>query len=144
MQSSVFCTRITSLYGFQTSPVVLFMQYSVISIRLTSLYETQPSCVVFTCKTQTFGLEKHVSLGSRHHLSFCACETEWLAPELLVSMAPVLLCGFRMQNSHFWTRITSLYGSQTSPVVLCLQYTAISTRITSLDGSQPSSVDFAH
>ena len=35
-----------------------------------------------------------------------------------------------MQNSHFWNRITSLYGSQTSPVVLCMQNIVISTRIT--------------
>ena len=37
-----------------------------------------------------------------------------------------------MQNSDFWTRITNLYGSQTSPVVLCMQYSVISTRITCL------------
>ena len=83
-------------------------------------------------------------MGPRPHLSFCACKTEWLAPELLVSMAPSLLFGFLMQNGHFWTRITSLYGYQTSPVVLCMQYSVISTRITSLYGSQPSSVVFAH
>ena len=47
-------------------------------------------------------------------------------------MSPVLLCGFRIQNSHFWIRITSLYGSQTSPVILCMQYSVISIRITSL------------
>ena len=37
-----------------------------------------------------------------------------------------------MQNSEFWTRITNLYGSQISPVVLCMQYSVISTRITCL------------
>ena len=40
-------------------------------------------------------------------------------------------------------RITSLYGSQPSYVVFCLQNIVISTRIASLYGSQPSSVVFA-
>ena len=47
-----------------------------------------------------------------------------------------------MQNSDFWTRITKLYGSQRSPVVLCMKYSVISTRITCLDRSQPLSVVF--
>ena len=29
-----------------------------------------------------------VSMGTRHNLSFCACKTAWLAPELPVSMCP--------------------------------------------------------
>ena len=61
-------------------------------------------------------------------------------------MSPViqaLICGFCMQKSVFWTRITSLYGSQNSPFILCMQNSVISTGITSLYGSQPSSVVFA-
>ena len=53
------------------------------------------------------------------------------------------MCGYWMQNSDFWSGITSLYGSQTKPVVLCMQNSVISTRITSLYGFQPSSVVFA-
>ena len=34
-----------------------------------------------------------VSMGTRHNLSFCACKTAWLAPELLVSMSP---------SPHLW------------------------------------------
>ena len=45
-----------------------------------------------------------------------------------------------MQNSDFRSRITSLYRSQTSPMVICIQNIAFSTRIVSLYGSQPSSV----
>ena len=48
-----------------------------------------------------------------------------------------------MQNSDFWTGITSLCGSQRSPVVLCMQYSMIRTRITCLYRSQPLSVFFA-
>ena len=103
-------------------------------------------------------------MGLRHHLSFCAGNTAWIATELLVSMDPnphlwflhaiqrildqnfmslwvtALICVFCMQNSEFWTRITSLYGSHTSPVLLCMQNIVICTRISSLYGFQPSSV----
>ena len=130
-------------------------------------------------------------MGPRHHLSFCACNTAWLAPESLVSMGPnpylwflhakqrlfeqnykylcvpALICGFCIHNSAFWTRISSLYGSKTSsvvlsihncvlntrikrlyvyqpsPAVLCIQKSDFSTWIASLYGSPPSSVFFA-
>ena len=48
-----------------------------------------------------------------------------------------------MLNSGFWTQITNFYVSQTSTVVLCMQYSVISTRITFLYGSQPLFVIFA-
>ena len=51
--------------------------------------------------------------------------------------------GFWMQNSNFWSGVTSLSGSQTKPVVLCMQNTVISTRNTRLYGFQPSSEVFA-
>ena len=103
-------------------------------------------------------------MSTRHNLSFCACKIAWWAPELPVSMCPSshqwflhakqrildqnykspwvpdLICGFWMQNSDFWARLTNLYGYQNSPVVLCAQNSVISTRITSLYGFQPSSV----
>ena len=45
--NGVICTRISSLYWFQPSPVVLCMQNSVLSIRITSFHGSQPSCVFF-------------------------------------------------------------------------------------------------
>ena len=156
MHNSDFWSRITSLYGSQTWPVVLWMQNSVISIRNTSLYRSQPLCVVFGCKAATFGAKEQVSKSPRQKLSFCAWKTATLAPELLVSMCssphlwflhakqlildqnfkslwdPVLICGFCMQNSDFWSRITSLCGSQTWPVVLCMFNSGLNIRITSL------------
>ena len=56
---------------------------------------------------------------------------------------PALICGFCIQNSYLWNRITNHYGSLTSPVDLCRQYSVISTRITCLYESQPLSVIFA-
>ena len=60
----------------------------------------------------TLGQELHVSRGPRPHLAFCACNTAWLATDLLVSMGPSRYLWFCIQNSDFWTGITSLYGSQ--------------------------------
>ena len=94
MQNSAFWTRITNLYGSQRSRVVLCMQYTVISNRITCLCRCQPLSVVFTGKTATFGSEQQVFMGTRHPLSFCACKTACLAPELLVSIAPSTLLWF--------------------------------------------------
>ena len=63
-------TRITSLQGYQPSPVVLWMQISVISIRITSLYWSQPVPVAFACKPAPFGAELQVSIGPSLHLLF--------------------------------------------------------------------------
>ena len=140
------------------------MQNSVISTRITSLYGSLTSSVIFACKTATSGPEIQVSMGTTPHLSFCACKTEWLSPELLVSMGPSphlwflhakqrlwdqnhkslwvsdSTCGFSIQNSVIWNRITSLNGYQTWPVVLCMYNNVLSIRIKSLYGSQASLV----
>ena len=82
-------------------------------------------------------------MGPRTHLSLCACKRACLASQLLVSMGARLHLWFLDAKRRLWTRTTSLYGSQVSPVVLCMQNSVISTRITSLYGAQPSSVVFA-
>ena len=131
MQNIDFWTRITSVYGSQTSPVVLCMQNSVISTE--SLVSIRPSphlwlCAFKTatlalewlvymvssphlcfcaCKTETLGPDLQVCMGPRPHLSFRACKTSWLAPESLVSMCPIRHLWFLDANSDFWTRITS-------------------------------------
>ena len=113
---------------------------SVPIIRNTSLHGSQPSRVVFRCKTATYGPEKQVSMGPRLDLSFCTCTTMRLAPELLGSMG---------LSPHLWVlhakqrlldQCTSLYGCQTSPVVLCMQKSVICTRIKTLYGFQLSPV----
>ena len=81
-------------------------------------------------------------MSPRPHLSFCACKPAWLASELLVSMGLNPYLFFLHAKQRFWSRITSLYMSQTSSVVLCTQNSVISIRITSLYGSQTSSVVF--
>ena len=95
------------------------MENSVIITWITSLYVSQPSSVFFACKTAHFGPE---------------FQSLWVA---------ALICSFCMPNSVFWTRVTSLYGSQTWPVVLCMYNSGFNIRFTILYGSQPSSVVFA-
>ena len=101
------------------------------------------------------------------HLWFLHAKQRILDQNFKSLWVPALICDFCMPNSEFWPRITSLYVSQTSsvvlsthksvlstsinrlywfqlsPVVLFMQISVISTKITSLYGSQPSSVVFA-
>ena len=80
-------------------------------------------------------------MGLRHGLSFYACETTWFVPEWHFYMgSSPRLCLFFMQNSDFMTRLTSLYVSQTSPVIWCMHNGVICTRVTSLCEFQPSPV----
>ena len=101
-----------------------------------------PYMSFFEFMTAPLAPDLQVSMYPSPHLWFCAFTTATLWPELIVSIGPRLhvLC---MRNSVISTRITSLHGSQTSPVVLCMQNDVISIRITSLYGSHPSSVIFA-
>ena len=82
-------------------------------------------------------------MGPNPHLWFSACKTACLASELLVSMGPSSHLWVLHAKHRFWSRITNLYGSQRSPVVLCMQYCVISTRSTCLYRWQPLSVVFA-
>ena len=78
----------TSLYGYQTSPVVLCIQTSAISTRNIGLYGFLPSSVVLCMKTATWGPDLQVCMCPRPQLSFSACKTAWIASEILVSMGP--------------------------------------------------------
>ena len=136
------------------------------SIRNTSLYWSKISSVVPACKTAWLASELLVSMGPSPHV--WVLDAKWCLLDLnnkslcvpditcrflhalqrdyhqkhLSLWVPALIFGFSVLNSDFWSRITSLYGYQTSPVALCMQNGVISLRITSLDGSQPSSVVF--
>ena len=91
------------------SPLLwFFIQNSDIRARITTLYGSNTSSMVFEFKTAPFGSELLVSMGPIPHLSFCACETAWLAIELLVSMGPSPHLWFLHAKSNFWIRTTSL------------------------------------
>ena len=88
-----------------------------ISTSITSLYLSQTSPVILCMLKERLASELLVHMGPSTHLSFWACNTAWLAPEFLFSICPnywslwvpAFICGFWIQNSDFWTRITSLY-----------------------------------
>ena len=142
MQNSDFRTSITCLYGSQTSPMDFCIQNSDFSTRITSLYWSQPSSVVFACKTTTFGSELQVSMGISPHLWLMYAKQRLYDQNFKSLWVPDLTYGFCMQNSDFSIRITILYGSQPSFVVLCIQNSDFRFRINSLYGSQLSFVAF--
>ena len=120
------------------------MQESEFRTRITSLYWSQTSWMFFfPFKTASLASELLVSMGSSPHLWFLQAKQRLSSQNCKSLSVPDLICGFCIQNSDIWIRITSLYGSQTSPVILCMQNSVISIRITSLYGSQPSLVVFA-
>ena len=142
IHNSDIMTRINSLYGSQTSPVNLSMQNNVINIRITRVYGSQPSSVDFVCKTASFGPELQASMGPSPHLWFMHAKQRLLDQNYKSLWVPALICGFCMQNSDFSIRITSLYGSQTPPMIFCIQNSDFSCGIASLYGSQTSSEVF--
>ena len=105
------------------------MQNSVISIRITNLYGSQPSSVVFACKAATFGSELQLSMCTRLRLLICECKTACLDAECI--------CCFCMQNSDFRTRITSLYGSQTSPMFFAFKTATLAPELQVSMGPSP-------
>ena len=111
VENSDFRTKIAHLYGSKTSPVILYMQNSVPSIRITSLYGSQPSFVCFFHAKQRLYDQ--------------------------TNMVPGLICGFCMQNVDFRARIACLYGSQTSPVILCMQSACLASESLVSMGPRP-------
>ena len=77
---------------------------------------------------------------SSPHLWFLHAKQRILDQNFKSLWVPALICGFCMPNSEFWLRITSLYGPQTSPALVCNQNGVICTGISSLYWFQPSSV----
>ena len=138
-------TRITSLYGSQTSPVLLCMQNSVICTKMTSSHGLQPSSVVLCMQNSDFRTRiTSLCRWIDPNLWFLHAKQRLLDQNNKSPWVPALIYGFCFQNSDFWIRITNLYGSKTSPVVLCMYNSGLNIRITCLYGSQPSSVVSAY
>ena len=105
------------------------MQNSVPSIRITSLYASQPLSVLLCMQNSDFWTSIQVSMDTRHPLSFCACKTSGLAPELLVPMGSnPHLCFFHAKQGPL-DQDTSLYGFQNSHVVLCMQTACLASEL---------------
>ena len=94
-------------------------------------------------KTAHLGPKLHVSIGHSPHVWFLDAKQRLLDWNYKALWVQDPTCGFCIQNSDFWIRITSLYVSQTWPVILCMYHCMLNIRNTSLYGSQPSSEVFA-
>ena len=116
------------------------MQNSDCRTRLKSLYGSQTSSVVFACKTATFGSDWQISMGPSPRLWFLEAKQRLFRQNNESLWVQALICGFCMQNSDFRTRLTSLYGSLTSSVVMSTHNSVLSPRIKRLYGFQPSRV----
>ena len=118
--SDIIAPELTSLYGSQTSPVVLCMQNSVIRSRITSLLWVPDFTCRFVHAKQRLLRSRNTSLywSQTSPMVFCIQNCDFSTRICKSLWVPALICGFCMQNSDFWIRITSLYGSQTSPVDL--------------------------
>ena len=101
------------------------------------------TCRFVHAKQRSLGPDIQVCMDPRPHMLFWAHITAFLAQEYKDYIGSSPHCGFCMQNSDFWSRITSFYGSQKWPVILCMCNSVLNIRITSLYGSQPSSVAFS-
>ena len=139
MQYSVISTRITCLW-VPTLICGFFMQNSTFRTRLTSLYGSQTSSVVLSTLNCELNTRIKDYIGTSPHLWLLHAKQRVLDPNnksLWSQTSPVILC---MQYGGISTRITCLYGSQSSSVVLCMQNSDFRARLTSLYGSQTSSV----
>ena len=118
MQNSGFRTRLTSVYGSQTSSVVLSTHNSVLSTIIKRQYGFQPSPVVLCMQTAPLALELLVSIVPCPHLRFLHANQRPLDQNYKSLWVQALICVFFfIQNSDFSTRITSLCGPKTPPVV---------------------------
>ena len=158
MQNSDFRTRITSLYGSQTSSVVLCMQNSVISTRIKSLYGFQGRITwrsFSACKTAGFSTHEllvSILVSLSPHLRFLHANqrllfwTSYKSLWVFQDLTNVALC--MHNNAWIWNRITQ--GANWVPALKSVSFVPWQNsdfswhRLASLYGSQSSSVDFEH
>ena len=114
------------------------------SIRIISLYGSRPSSCGFCMhNSDLMDPNKQISMGPRDHLSFCACNTAWLAPELLVSIrSQPLSVVFVGKTAIFGTEQQVSMGPRHHLSFCACKTACLALRITSIYVSQTSSVRF--
>ena len=141
MQNSVSSVRVSNLYGSQSSSVVFGCKTGTFGPEQQVSMGPRYHLSFCACKTASLVQEKLVTKGPSPHLWFLHAKQQNLDHNYMSLWVPDLTyfasenhrwglgpletsfsCDnhavFRSQNdSDFWTRITSLYGSQPSSVV---------------------------
>ena len=74
MPNRVFMTRITSLYGSQTSPIFFVFKAATLAPELQVSLGPSPHLWFLPTK-HDFGSELQISMAPRPHLWLCACKT---------------------------------------------------------------------
>ena len=103
--NGVISTRITSLYGFQPSSVVLWIHNSDLKTKLRVSMGPSPHLWSSACITACLASELLVSMDPRPYLWFCACETATLGPDMQVCMSP-------RHHLLFWAHITACLAQE--------------------------------
>ena len=143
MQNSNCWTRMTSLYGSQTWPVVLCMQNSVISARILVSMGPSPHLWFLHAKQRLLDKNNKSLLVPDFTCRFVHAKQRDYHHNYLSLLVPALICDFWMLNSDFRTRYRSLYGSLISSVALSTHNSVLSTRKKRLYWFYPSPVVFA-
>ena len=99
MQNSDFVTRRTSLYGSQTSFVVLSTHTSVLSTRIKRLYGFQPSPVILCMQNSDFSTWITSLYGSQG-LWFLLAKQRLLDPNNKSQWVPDMTCRFVRAKQH--------------------------------------------
>ena len=76
-------------------------------------------------------------MGPNPYLWFLHAKQRLLEQNYKYLCVTALICGFCIHNSAFWTRISSMYVSQTSSVVLSTHNCVLNTRIKDYMCSSP-------
>ena len=137
MQNSDFWSRITSVYGSQTSSVVLSTHNSVLSTRIKRQYGFQPSPVVLCMQTATLALELLISIVPCPHLRFLHANQRLLEQNYKSVWDPDHTCRLCMQDSVISTWITSLYGSLPSSAVFACKTATFGAELQVCMGPRP-------
>ena len=143
MENNQISIRITRLYGSHHSSVVFACKTATLGPELQVSMVPRPHLSFCACKTGWLAHGILVPMGPRPHMSFCACIITWLASESLVSMGASPHLWFLQAKQRLLDQNYKSLWVSDFPKIFRIQNSAFSTKISSLYGSQPSCVVFA-
>ena len=102
MQNSVISTRITSLYGFQPSYVVLCIESSDFRTKIACLYGSQTSPVILCMQNRVPNIRITSPYGSSPHLWFLDAKQRLLDQNYKPLWVPDFTCRFVNAKQRDW------------------------------------------
>ena len=144
MQNSVPSIRNTSLHVSQPSCVVFGCKTATYGPEKQVSMGPRHDLSLCECKSASLASDLLVSMCPKPHLCFFNAIQRILDQNFKSLWVPDLICGLSTHNCELNTRIKRQYWIQPSPVALCMQNSDFRPRITSLWGSKTSPVVFAY